>query len=267
MFEDEDVETLVKLGLHSAQAKIYLTLLALGASDVKRVAQSAGIDRGEAYRQIEILLEKGLIEKIIDIPNKFKPMLLNEAIKVLVQQKNRENAEIAQKVKVLLEKEFNADQLSEEDSKISIIPGDYSRRQLPIRYEYLQKEEVWYTQIEVVPFCINLWDETFKKAFARGIKLRAIAELNEPTKEILTVVSSYAKENPNFLIRFDNPVLLTTFAIYDNKEMTMYPDRKRGSIGRQVLRTTNPVLIEIFKDYFELRWNNALKEIPKNLVE
>ena len=263
LFDKDDIQTLVKLGLTTAQAKIYLALLTLGSADVKKIAQTAGIDRGEVYRQIDILQRRSLLEKIVDIPNKFKPLVLNDAIKELVQEKNRENAEIAQKVKVLLEKKFKANQLREEDSKISIIPGDYSHKQLPTKYEYLQKEEVWYDQIENVPFCLNLWDKTFKKAFARGIKLRAIAELNKPTRAIMKFVHSYAKENPNFLIRFDKPTLLTTFAIYDNKEMHIYPDKKPGFYGRQVFSTTNPVLVEIFKDYFELRWNTAMKEYPK----
>lgn len=260
LFDDEYVETLVKLGLNSAQAKIYLTLLALGHSDVKKLAQTAGIDRGEAYRQMEILQKTGIVEKIIDIPNKFKPIVLNEAIKVLIQQKNRENAEVTQKVKMLLEKGVTPEQRIEEGSKISIIPEDYSHRQVPNRYEHLQKEEVWYTQIENVPFALNLWDKDFKKAFARGVKLRAIAELNKPTKALLKLVHSYAKENPNFSIRFVNPTLLTTFAVYDYKELTFYTEKKKDLNKRPVLWTTNSVLIEIFQDYFELRWKTAMTE-------
>ena len=264
-FNDDDAQTLVKLGLTFSQAKIYLTLLALGTTDVKKIAQIAGVDRGEVYRQIEVLLKKDLLEKIIEIPNKFKPIVLNEAIKTLVQQKNKENVELDQKVKKLLEKGVNSDQITFDDSRISIIPSDHSKRQLPKRYEHLQKEEVWYTQIENIPFCLDLWDNTFKKAFSRGIKLRAIAELNQPTEAIFKLVQNYGKENPNFILRFDKPTLLTSFAVYDETEMTIYTEKKSGAsleLERPVLWTTNPVLIGVFKDYFELRWKNAMTKYP-----
>lgn len=262
-FNEDDTQTLVKLGLTLSQARIYLTLLALGPAEVKKIAQSAGIDRGEVYRQIDVLLEKNLLEKIIDFPNKFKSIVLNEAIKCLVQQKNKENVELDQKVKKLLEKGVNSDQITFNDSRISIIPSDHSKRQVPKRYENLKKEEVWYTQIENISYCINLWDDIFKKAFSRGIKLRVIAELNHPTEAILKLVQKYGKENPNFILRFDKPTLLTTFAIYDDTELTIYTKKKDGfslEVERPVLWTTNNVLIEIFKDYFELRWKNAMKE-------
>lgn len=260
-FTEDDAQTLVKLGLTYSQAKIYLALLVLGAADVKKIAQVAEIDRGEVYRQTEILQKNALLEKIIDIPNRFKAIALDEAIKVLINQKNRENEEIARKAKSLLEKKVITDEFFHNDYKISIIPSDYSKRKLPNRYEYLQKEEVWYTQIEFVPLAINLWDKTFKKAFARGIKLRAIAELNKPTEAIRNLVDTYAKENPNFIIKFDSPKLFTSFAIYDRTEMTMYADRNTGVNERPVLSTTNPILIDIFKDYFELRWKNARTNI------
>lgn len=264
LFSEDDIQTLVKLGLTYTQAKIYLALLALGPVDVKKIAISTRIDRGEVYRQIETLQNNYLLEKILDNPLRFKSIDLTEAVKVLVQQKKRENAELNQRVKRLLKKRDDQEHTNYEGNyKISIIPSDYSKRQLPKRYEYLQKEEVWYTQIENVSFCLNLWDKTFKKAFARGIKLRAIAELNQPTKAALEFVNRYAKENPNFSVKYDNPTLLTTFAIYDEKEMTMYIEKHKAfieSYRRPVLWTNNPILIQIFKHYFELRWKTATTE-------
>ncbi len=265
LFDDKDVLTLVKLGLNGSQAKIYLALVSLGVADAKKVAQIARIDRGEAYRQLEILQKKALVEKILNIPNEYKPIAFKETLRMLIQQKNRENAEMQQRVKMLLEKGVCAGTLNEEDSKTSIVPEDYSIRRVPNLYEHLQKEELWYTQIENVPVAINLWSELFKKAFVRGVRLRTIAELNKPTEAILKLVQSYAKENPNFFIRFVNPTLLTSFGVFDDKEMCMYTEKKTDCAKRPQLTTTNPVLIEIVKDYFELRWKTAMTEYPKKM--
>ncbi len=251
---------MVKLGLTSSQAKIYLTLISLGTADVKKIAQTARVDRGEVYRQLETLLKKALVEKILKVPIEYKPITLKQVLRKLVAQKKRENVEIQQKVKILLEKEALPIMPNEEDSRISILTESMSH--LPELYESLQEEEVWYTQIESVPIAINLWSEVFKKAFSRGIRLRTIAELNKPTEAILKLVQRFAKENPNFVIRYVNPTLLTTIAIFDSREMHMYTKKKTGLANRQVLSTTNPVLIAVIKDYFELRWDAAMKEYP-----
>lgn len=262
-FDEEDVQTLVKLGLNGSQAKIYLALVSLGTAEVKKIAQTAGIDRGEVYRQIEILQQKALVEKVLKIPTAYKSIALEETLRKLIEQKKKETFEMQQKVKILIKKGVSTGTLNEEAYTISILPDDYSRRLLPDRYEHLQKEELWYTQIENIPWAIDAWSEVFKKAFARGIRLRVIAELNQPTEAILKLAQSYAKENPNFIIRFVKPTLLTTIAIFDDKEMCIYTEKKTGSHNRPLLNTSNPILIQIIKNYFELRWETATTEYPK----
>jgi len=57
------IETLVKLGLTTKEAKVYLSTLEIGSSPVSKIAQNAGINRISTYDIIEKLLEKGLITK------------------------------------------------------------------------------------------------------------------------------------------------------------------------------------------------------------
>lgn len=87
---------MVKLGLNSSQAKIYLTLVSLETANVKKIAQNAKIDRGEVYRQLWILQNKSLVEKILTIPNEYRPMPLKKTFEIMFQQKKIEN-EVLQK--------------------------------------------------------------------------------------------------------------------------------------------------------------------------
>jgi hypothetical protein len=46
--------------------------------------------------------------------------------------------------------------------------------------------------------------------------------------------------------------------------MNFFTEKEKGPpIGAPILTTTNPQLINLVKDYFELRWSNAMKEFPK----
>lgn len=124
-FDDEDTQTLVKLGLNSSQARIYLTLISLGVANARKISQTAGIDHAETYRQLEVLQKKGLIGKILGFPNEYNPINLNDGIKALFEHRNKENIEIQQKAEEMLKKGVYTDTLKEEKSKISILPDDY----------------------------------------------------------------------------------------------------------------------------------------------
>jgi sugar-specific transcriptional regulator TrmB len=236
----------------------------LGVASVKKIALTARIDRGDAHRQIEILQEKTLVEKIIRIPNEYKPMPLNEALKMLIQQKNKENAEMQQKVNALLRKGGHADTDREEENKTSIIPQDDYRKHYATRIiENAQKEIMWYTQIERIPIALTYYNEAWKRTYARGVRHRVIAEVNKPTDKILRFIQKYKMENPNFTIRFTNPTLLVTFDVCDNKFVNLSTEELRGLANSQILSTNNAQVVKVIKDYFELRWKAATKEYPK----
>jgi len=259
----------VRIGLSFSQARIYLSLISLGAADAKRIAQTAGIDRGEAYRQLESLQKRGLVEKILKIPNDYKPMALNEAIGTLIQQKNREKTETQQRVKALLKKDIYYN-TSIEESKFSIIPEeDYLRHYIIKANERAQNEWLWFTQIERIPIAITNYYASYKKALDRGVRWRTIAELNKPTDDVLEFIRKYTEQNPNFTIRFVDPSLLVTFAIRDNKELDFFTERAKGLADSRALYSNNPCLISLIKDYFEIRWNTAMTKYPKKraLVE
>ena len=263
-FEEEDVQTLVKLGLNGSQAKIYLTLVSLGVANAKIIAQTAGIDRGETYRQLENLQEKTLIEKILGVPVKCKPMTIDHAIAALLQQKNRENAELQQQAEVLLKKKVSAEPLSEMQNRISVIPQrEYLVWCVRDMINRAEREIVWYTQIERIPIALSHYSAEHKKAADRGVRIRVIAELNKPTNHAQGFIQRYKTKNTNFLIRFANPTLLVTFAICDGEVMDIFTEVTEDLAGSRALCSNNRQIIKVLSDYFELRWTTAMTEYPR----
>ncbi len=265
-FDDGDVQTLIKLGLNNSQAKIYLTLVSLEAANAKKIAQTARIYSGEVYRQIEALQKKGIVEKILHSPNEYKPMPLNEAVRMLIQDKKKEQHEIQQEAKALLKKRCHPEALKDGEHRISIVPkNDYYRNLLSTKeVTNAQKEIIWYTQLERIPIAIINYNEAVKNACTMGeVRWRVIAELNKPTEEAIKCIDNYRKGNPSFEIKFSDSIFGVNFEIYDDKEMNFSTERMTEFANSQILTTNNEYLIKVIKDYFEFRWNTAMTEIPK----
>jgi sugar-specific transcriptional regulator TrmB len=263
-FDDEDLETLVNLGLSINQAKIYFTLLSLGCASAKRIAQIMQMDSGDVYRRLEILDKKGLVEKVLHNPIEYIPIPLQDALKALVEPKNKEYAEMQKRIKLLSKKEIKPVITTKEDYSFLIIPQNEPRKQYIYRAnKRVEKEWVVYSQIERYPIALTGYYEANKKALDRGVKFRVLLELNKPTDEIVKFLQEYQNTNPDFELRYTDTHLLVSFAIYDKKEMNFSTQDLKGLANSQVLVTDNPQLVEVVYDYFELRWKTAMKEYPK----
>jgi sugar-specific transcriptional regulator TrmB len=76
-----------RLGFSSEAIEIYLSLLANGPSTLLQVAKNSGIERTKLYRQIDDLVEKGIIEEMPAYKRKtIKAVDLN-SIELLVKEK------------------------------------------------------------------------------------------------------------------------------------------------------------------------------------
>jgi sugar-specific transcriptional regulator TrmB len=70
---------------------VYIALVELPNSTVKEIAKRANIGAELVYRVIPKLQEKGLVKKIITAPIKFSAIPINEAVKILLEQKKSRN--------------------------------------------------------------------------------------------------------------------------------------------------------------------------------
>jgi sugar-specific transcriptional regulator TrmB len=103
---DEHVETLVKLGLTSLQARIYLTVLTLQKANVGKISNTAEIARPDVYRVLPTLEKLGLVRKVLASPIMFEPTPLKDACTLLLQRKKEEYSEACERSMTLI-KEFN----------------------------------------------------------------------------------------------------------------------------------------------------------------
>ena len=78
--QDEITQVLTDLGLTHSQARIYFALSRSGASTAKTISTISRVAREHVYEVLPQLQDLGLVEKIIDVPSKFRALPIEEGL-------------------------------------------------------------------------------------------------------------------------------------------------------------------------------------------
>ena len=91
------IDTLTGLGLKLVQAKVYVALAKSGPLSVREISVLSKVPRTDLYRILEELEKKGLAERVIATPTKFKATPLVDCINMLLQRRREESLELEKK--------------------------------------------------------------------------------------------------------------------------------------------------------------------------
>jgi sugar-specific transcriptional regulator TrmB len=100
----EGSEVLVRLGLSSRQARVYLALLKLGNARARIIAALAGVPRQEVYGLLLELQQMGIVRQNLSTPVSYTALPFSETIKFLLEQKTHELVLISHKADRLIDK-------------------------------------------------------------------------------------------------------------------------------------------------------------------
>lgn len=267
--DDKDrIKLLVEVGFTETQAKLYLTLINMGKTDAKNLSRQANVPRQATYRALGELQEKGLIEKILALPQEYKAIPLSDGLSIMMKEKAAAYEKMTSDVKTFL-KEYNKqqEQPTEEKYQISIIEG----KDTIIK----KSKQAGCSAIKEICILTTLqrWNqfnmeasETVEKNLKRGIKHRIIIE--KPTGEL--VFSKDFKSvitYPNYEIRIVEEKLKLNATLFDDKEssFSVYPSRSLGETP--LIWTNHPSLLIAFRDHFEKLWRSAQKVDLKGKIK
>jgi sugar-specific transcriptional regulator TrmB len=263
---DEDAQTLSKLGLTNAEAKVYLALVKSGSSKAQEIAKVSEVARPDVYRTISRLQEMGLVERIVSSPNEYRAIPIFDALSILFQRREKENSKLTEKVDVLLEK-YNALQkivLKEKANQFILIPERETLIHERIKAMQNAKQEI----LIMIPLkklgpAISNNPEAFSSPLERKVVIRIITEKPEDETTINKVIAGL-HENCYFELRTLPPPLPANFGIYDEKEILLNTSSKSVFAGAPDIWSNNPDIIELALDYFNIKWAIAIpKRIPR----
>ncbi len=252
-------DTLIALGLNGSQARIYLALVDNGICSVREVSKIAQLSRPDTYRTIVALEDKGLIERVITSPTKYKPLALREALTILMERKKKEVKELNQKVESFYEqyreKEVRHSSQDASHQFILISEGEALSHKLRKMDENAQKSIcVMLSQKKLLPWL--LYDETINQALARGINVKILTEKNSG----LTVPKDLVEfeRNQTFEIRYSKIPITVCFRIYDSKEVLLTTVTMSDAKESTAVWSNNSSFLELAQTYFDTAWLAAV---------
>jgi sugar-specific transcriptional regulator TrmB len=261
LLQEEDIRSLTQIGFTEAQAKLYLVLLTIGKTYAKTLAKQANVPRQAAYRTLGELQEKGLVERIISLPQEYRAIPLRDGLAVMIRHKANEYTQIMENAKEFLYR-YDIQQeetTSNQEYNISIIEGK----------ETIIRKSIYASESAKQEICIfsnvQRWSQTkmelydtVEKNLKRGLKYRVILEnpngdffLSREFKSVLI--------HPNYDIRLATTKLKVNASIFDDKEacFSFYPSKSLAETP--VVWTNHPSLLIGFRDHFENVWGSSEK--------
>jgi sugar-specific transcriptional regulator TrmB len=170
------VPELQNLGLSTAEAQVYITLLNHGSLGAAAVAQHTAIQRSNVYAVLSSLAEKGLIEAGTGYGSKFTAQLPDEALRALMIRERETLAHhqrLADELAPRMAPFANASEAAPEE----LIQVLRNSNVVAERFERLEAEAK--RQIDIFtkpPFFGGRGNPTLAKALRRGVKARSLYE-------------------------------------------------------------------------------------------
>jgi sugar-specific transcriptional regulator TrmB len=258
--QGDSLKLLEQVGFTETQAKIYVTLCQMGQTDAKSLAKQANTPRQAAYRTLGELQQKGMVEKIITIPQQYRAIPIHDGLSIMISAKAKEYASLAERAKEFIQRYEVQAQLekAQEEYNISIVEGKETILKKISTLTDACTKEIWLCQPIQRWIQVNLCiSETVREVLRRGVKYRVILEQTEGElafpKDLKPIL-----RHPNYEIHVAKRLKINA-ALYDDRYgcFSVYPSKAVGETP--IIVTNHPSLLIGFRDYFTNQWRDSKK--------
>ncbi len=255
LIQGDAVNTLTRLGLTLNQARVYLALVSLESASAEAVSKVSKIARQDIYRVMPTLKRIGIVEEIIATPAIFKPMQINEALKILLERRNKETTELLIKTEEIGKKFKSTIKLPQSgEHQFVLVP---SKEALLLKLKRLIESAQVSIRLMIPIKKLLPWlftnSEALEKALRKNVSIRIITEHSE--EEQVLANSTFARvKGARFEVRYITTPLTTCFGINDEQEFLVSTSASSGPVDAPALWSNNSGLIELGKNYFEQTW-------------
>jgi sugar-specific transcriptional regulator TrmB len=260
--QGDNLKLLEQVGFTETQARIYMTLCSMGQTDAKTLAKQANTPRQAAYRTLGELQQKGMVEKIIAIPQQYRAIPVHDGLSIMMNAKAKEYESIAEKAQEFIQRyEVHAQlEKAQDEYNISIVEGKDTVTKKIRTLTQACTQEVLVAQTLKRWIQVNLSiSDTVRSILKKGVKYRVIIEQNEGEFSIPKDLKPLLN-HPNYNVRVTDKLKINA-ALYDNKYgcFSFYPGKAVGDTP--VIVTNHPSLLIGFSDYFTNQWRDSKKPI------
>jgi sugar-specific transcriptional regulator TrmB len=262
-FLEETAAELTHFGLTKTQAKIYITLLALGVASASEISKLSKIRREEVYRLIPELEKRGLLTRKLKAPRKFSATQPETAIQILTKAKlntmKEEIDRLKQKQTELISKLKTVElPIKQEDCSIEVISQlDMALAKLvDMTGKAREKIDVVAPLQDLIIVYVDFPRNIIERIF-ESVKMRIIVENTEVdalTKELL----HFSEASNNRVELRQTEKLSIRLMIADDKEaMWGEVQPNNDHVDPKAFWTDDPTQISILKMSFDSLWQDS----------
>jgi sugar-specific transcriptional regulator TrmB len=262
--ELSELQILIDLGLTLKQARVYSALVKSGPSRISAISKRSSVARPDVYSSLSKLQHLGLVEKIIKKPIEYRAISMKEALSLLFETKTEQYEKVRAETRMLLdfvETEKPEQEKQKETPQFVLIPEGKA---------IIERINTAIVQAQVSMDLLLSWKrfsrgmvstfaESIESAWAKNVKVRFIIEsplISKTAKQLI----QFCRGKPFCQMKFIRYCPKIVLGIYDKKEVFIIVDPKTDLPGSPALWSTNPGLIALAEDHFEILWLTAMEE-------
>lgn len=255
MLHQEEVQTLVKLGLTSLQAKVYFALISLENPTANATAKLSKVARQEVYRITDELAEVGIVSRVVTTPTEFQPLPLSEAVSFLLERRIKETVELQAKACEMMKNAKDRQTSKEKHYEIKEFPENGPW------FEYVHRQFKTFKTFDLLTsskrFAARMIydEELYRGGLKRGTKIRILTEKPRYNASIFRSINSLSRY-PDFKVKYVPTPPDIVMIILDQKEaaLALAP---LNPVGPPYLVSNHPSFLHMTQQYFETIWNKA----------
>jgi sugar-specific transcriptional regulator TrmB len=259
---EQAVSTLKDLGLTTVQAKTYIALVKLNGATIKEIAQLSKVPRTDLYRSIEALEKKGLVEKIISKPSRFKTKSIDECINILhreIEERNRELLRKAVDLRDYLRTQLNTLLPHAGSTSYLLVPNKSVISKIRKAITELENSLDVISSFSRFSAAMVLFADEVENAWSRGVKCRFILEKPTTESALLMNVGPHVKKT-TCRFKFIDVVPQTVVAIYDRKQVIVIENPKASLDESPCLWSNKQNMVSMSLQLFEMFWRKAKED-------
>ncbi|MBN1357304.1 hypothetical protein JW988_00890 [Candidatus Bathyarchaeota archaeon] len=252
--------TLEKFGVTKQEAEVYLFLAKRWALKTGQISKQMKKNKGQIYRLLTSLQEKGLVETTLEFPTRYVAVPLERVLSSFIQTKREEVASIERKKEDLLEdwNNINRITLQSQLEKFTVIEG--TKKIVHKISQMIKETKNQFSAILTVADLVrgeqfgifDLAQATQKQSKQRLLVLTEVSNQNLKALKLLK-----NKLGNKIKFRARNPEGLTAcprLVIRDSRELIFFITR---SDQETCLCTNCKSLIQAFSNVFDNMWQNS----------
>ena len=258
-FFDDAFEMLRDLGLTIVQAKVYLALVRSEAATIGRISELSKVPRTDLYRVVKELEKKGLVERVLAHPIRFRAVPFAEVLHVLLQRRNEEMHKFRARAIQLLqnsrdEQDFGFGKSSE--TRFVLVPSSRVAEKIARAIDEAQESIDLVLSWARFSRGFFVYSENLDKAWSRNVKCRMIIEKSD---QGLSPDQMTLCQKENCEMKLVDSLPKTVLGIYDGREVFIIENPAAELSGSPALWSNNSSLVALAKDFFDMLWLTSLE--------